>query len=238
MANFLLIHGACHGGWCWERVTPLLEAAGHSVVAPNLLGHGDDTTPMSELSLERYGEYVAELAVSNGPVVLVGHSMAGAVISHVAEAVPDQIEMLIYLTAYLPKSGESLASLARCDADALTASERVEIDGVDCFAILRDAARRAFYQDASDADFEAAMARIEPEPVSIFREKAVLTEDHFDRVPRSYIHCTLDKAIGYTLQREMVRDTPCAPVLTLECGHSPFVTMPQELAKALLSLCE
>ena len=80
MANFLLIHGACHRGGCWERVTPLLKAAGHSVVAPDLPGHGADTTRVSELSLKRYGEFVSELAASNGPVVLVGHSMAGAVI--------------------------------------------------------------------------------------------------------------------------------------------------------------
>ena len=135
MTNFLLIHGACHGGGCWERVTPLLEAAGHSVVAPDLPGHGANTTRVSELSLKRYGEFVSELAASNGPVVLVGHSMAGAVISRAAEAVPDQIERLVYLTAYLPQSGESLASLARRDMEALIASERVEIDGVECFRI-------------------------------------------------------------------------------------------------------
>ena len=237
MANFLLIHGACNGGGCWERVTPLLEVAGHSVVAPNLPGHGADTTRVSELSLKRYGEFVSELAASNGPVVLVGHSIAGAVISRAAEAVPDQIERLVYLTAYLPQSGESLASLARRDMEALIASELVEIDGVECFTISRDAARRAFYQDVSDADFETAMARIGPEPVSIFRG-AVFTENRFDRVPRVYIHCTQDKAIGYTLQREMLRDTPCASVLTLKSGHSPFVTMPQKLAEALLSLSE
>ena len=108
---------------------------------------------MPELSLERYGAFVAELAVYCGPVVLVGHSMAGAVISRAAEAVPDQIERLIYLTSYLPRSGEPLASLARRDTEALTASERIEIEGVDCFAIPRDAARRAFYQDTSDAEF-------------------------------------------------------------------------------------
>ena len=106
------------------------------------------------------------------------------------------------------------------------------------FTIPRDAARCAFYQDASDANFETAVARIGSEPVSIFREKAVFTEDHFGRVPRAYIHCTQDKAIGYTLQCGMVRDTPCASVLTLESGHSPFVTMPKELAEALLSLSE
>ena len=238
MANFLLIHGACHGGWCWERVAPLLEAAGHSVAAPDLPGHGDDATPMSELSLERYGEFVAEQAVYYGPVVLVGHSMAGAVISRAAEAVPDQIERLIYLTSYLPQSGESLASMARRDTEALTASERIEIEGVECFTIPRDAARRAFFQDTSDAEFETAIVRIGPEPVSIFREKAVFTEDRFGRIPRVYIHCTQDKAIGYKLQREMVRDTPCASVLMLESGHSPFITNPKELVEALLSLSE
>ena len=238
MANFLLIHGACHGGWCWERVTPLLEAVRHSVVAPDLPGHGDDKTPMSELSLEQYGEFIAELATTNGPVVLVGHSMAGAVISRAAEVAPDQIKRLVYLTAYIPKSEESLASLTRRDTEALTASERVEIDGVECFTIPRDAARRAFYQDANDADFETAMARVRSEPVSIFREKFVFTEDGFNRVPRAYIHCTQDRAIGYALQRKMAWDTACAPILTLESGHSPFVTMPQELAEALLSLCE
>ena len=95
-----------------RRVALLLEAAGHSVAAPDLPGHGDDATPISELSLERYGAFVAELASSYRPFVLGGHSMAGAVISRVAEAVPDQIERLIYLTADLPHSREWLVSLA------------------------------------------------------------------------------------------------------------------------------
>lgn len=104
--------------------------------------------------------------------MLVGHSMAGAMISRAAEAVPDQIERLDYLTAYSPQSGESPTSLARRDMEALIASERVQIDGVECFTISRDAARRASYKNVSDADFETAMARIGPKPISIFRRKS------------------------------------------------------------------
>jgi pimeloyl-ACP methyl ester carboxylesterase len=239
MAHFVLIHGACHGGWCWERVVPLLEAAGHRVQAPDLPGHGKDTAPMCALSLAEYGTAVGALvAAAREPVVLVGHSMAGAVISRVAERMPDAIRRLVYLTAYLPKSGESLASLARRDREARTASERVEIDGTACFQITPEAARDAFYQDADPETVEFALQRIGPEPVSVFRETAEFTEARYGRVPRAYIHCTEDRAIGYTLQREMVRDTPCDPVATLTCGHSPFLTAPKALAEALLPLGE
>ena len=239
MAHFLLVHGACHGAWCWAPVIPLLEGAGHDVSALDLPGHGDDRTPLRELSLAAYAAAVVERARSAGsPCVLVGHSMAGAVISRAAETAPELFARLVYLTAYIPQSEQSLAALARRDQEAQTSSERVEIDGVDCFVIPDDVARRAFYQDADDETFAVARVRIGPEPVSVFREKAVLTEANFGRVPRAYIHCTEDRAIGYTMQRVMVQATPCDPVLTLQCGHSPFLTAPAELAAALLSLGE
>lgn len=239
VANFLLVHGACHGGWCWERVTPLLKARGHDVWAPDLPGHGDDKTPLSALSLDVYAEAIARhLQERRVPVVLVGHSMAGAVISRVAETLPGALKRLVYLTAYMPNSGESLASLARRDTEALTASERVVVDGADCFTIPRAAARQAFYQDASDDTFEFALARIGPEPVRIFRDKADFTNERYGRVPRAYIHCTEDKAISYTLQREMVQAIPCERVVTLASGHSPFLTAPEALTEILHSLGE
>ena len=121
---------------------PLLEAAGHRVEATDLLpGHGAGPTPLSELSMEAYGGFVAESAGGAGEsVVLVGHSMAGAVISWAAECVPQMIRRLVYLTAYIPRSGESLASLAHRDTEAETRLERVEIDGTESFRISKEAA--------------------------------------------------------------------------------------------------
>ena len=239
MAHFLLIHGACHGGWCWRRVLPLLEAAGHTVDAPDLPGHGADETPMSALSLDLYCAAVAERALSSAePVVLVGHSMAGAVISRVAEQVPKAIAQLVYLTAYLPRSGQTLASLARRDTEALTEAVRIDVKGTDCVSISADAARRAFYQDADDETFAYALDRIGPEPVCIFRDKAKFTAARFGSVSRAYIHCTLDKAIGFELQKEMVAALPCDPVLMLSSGHSPFLTAPKALVAHLCALVE
>ena len=164
--------------------------------------------------------------------------MAGAVISWAAERVPQVISRLVYLTAYIPRSGESLASLARRDTEVESRSERVEIDGTESFRIPKEAARHAFYQDVDDPTFDMAFDRIGPEPVHVFREKADFTEEKFGRVSRAYIYCAQDKAIGPALQRGMVEATPCEPVFTLDSGHSPFLTAPDTLAQILLSLGE
>ena len=218
---------------------PLLEAAGHSVDAPDLPGHGLDKTPMSALSLDLYCATVSKRALRSAePVVLVGHSMAGAVISRVAEQVPEAISKLVYLTAYLPRSGETLASLAQRDTEAFTEAVRIDVKGTDCVSISADAARRAFYQDADDETFAYALERIGPEPVSIFRDKAIFTAARFGSVSRAYIHCTSDNAIGFELQKEMVAALPCDPVVMLSSGHSPFLTVPEALVAHLCTLVE
>jgi pimeloyl-ACP methyl ester carboxylesterase len=116
MATFVLVHGSWHGAWCWHRVVPELEALGHRVLAPDLPGHGDDATAPAQLTLKAYAECVATVICSaTEPVVLVGHSFAGIVISQVAELVPERISRLVYLTAFLPANGQSLSRLATAD---------------------------------------------------------------------------------------------------------------------------
>jgi pimeloyl-ACP methyl ester carboxylesterase len=111
MATFVLVHGAFHGGWCWYKIVPLLEAKGHRVLAPDLPGLGDDHTPLADLSLAAWTDSVAaKLHVLGTPVILVGHSRGGIVISEVAERVPEHVSALVYLTAFLVSDGESLQS--------------------------------------------------------------------------------------------------------------------------------
>lgn len=101
--QFVLVHGAWHGAWCWEKVIPLIEAKGHGVHTLDLPGLGSDETPLEDVSLNAYVDAVVKLISDiEEKVVLLGHSMGGIVITQVAEKIPEQISTLIYLTAFSP----------------------------------------------------------------------------------------------------------------------------------------
>ncbi|MBD3648667.1 MAG: alpha/beta fold hydrolase, partial [Pseudomonadales bacterium] len=82
MANFVLVHGAWHGGWCWQKVRTFLEERGHRVWTPDLPGHGDDPGDVADATLDNYVDrVVAPLDECDAPAVLVGHSSGGGVIA-------------------------------------------------------------------------------------------------------------------------------------------------------------
>jgi len=114
MSTYVLVHGAWHGGWCWHKVVPLLEKEGHKVEAPDLPGHGIDKTPISEITFEAYAQSICRvLDVQSEPVILVGHSMGGHVITQAAEYRPERIKTLVYLTAFLGRGGTGPDSLLK-----------------------------------------------------------------------------------------------------------------------------
>ena len=116
MARFVLVHGAWHGGWCWERIAPLLGAAGHEVLAPDLPGMGADRTPFAADVLAQWADFVAGLVRGAAePAVLVGHSRGGLVISEAAERAPDQIRVLVYLAALLLPVGTTSRQTLNAD---------------------------------------------------------------------------------------------------------------------------
>jgi pimeloyl-ACP methyl ester carboxylesterase len=94
-----LIHGVWHGGWCWNKVAALLKKNGHKVEAPDLPGYGRDKTPISAVSLKVYTDRVCQiLDEQTEPVVLVGHSLGGVVITQAAEYRPEKVETLVFLS--------------------------------------------------------------------------------------------------------------------------------------------
>ena len=109
MSRFVLVHGAWHGAWCWYKLLPRLERAGHRVTALDLPAHGKDRTPIAEVTLERYADAVCNaLGLDAEPAILVGHSMGGIAITQAAERHPERIKSLVYLTAFLLRDGDTL----------------------------------------------------------------------------------------------------------------------------------
>lgn len=113
MSTFVLVHGAWQSTGTWDLLTPLLEKHGHRVIAPILTGLGTDQSRLSpEITLRRHIEDVSlELSKISGPVILVGHSYAGMIISGVAQTSHANIQRLVFLDAFVPENGQSALDL-------------------------------------------------------------------------------------------------------------------------------
>src|SRR5712692_10882464 len=109
--EFLLVHGACHGAWCWEEVAERLRARGHRVAAVDLPGHGRRAAEMRRASVASYAGAVADALAAEGMsrAIVVGHSMGGLVIPKAAELAPARIRHLVFLAAVVVPHGGSLA---------------------------------------------------------------------------------------------------------------------------------
>jgi pimeloyl-ACP methyl ester carboxylesterase len=235
--TFVLIHGAWHGAWCWHKLVPLLEEQGARVVAPDLPSMGADTTPAVSVTLGSWAGFVADLVTrESDPVVLVGHSRAGIVISQAAELIPGRIALLVYLAAYLLPAGETLASAARGDTGSLVPANMIPAAGGVTCTLRTRVLRDAFYGHCSDEDFEFARVRVSPEPLKPLVTPINVTAGNFGRVPRAYIECADDHTVSLAAQRRMHATLPCDPVVTLDGDHSPFLSAPQELARILISI--
>ena len=234
--TFVLVPGAWHGRWCWERVAPVLEQANFRVLTPELTGMGEDRARAATGSVDRWGKEVAELCREQSePVTLVGHSRGGLVISAAAELAPENIRTLVYVTAFLLPTGMSIIDAnTRSSIPVATGSIAPQEDGT-C-TLVEEAVKPSLYNMAPPEWVARAKEMLGPEPMSSFVARNTLTNERFGLVPRAYVECTLDQAIPHHMQRGMQADYFCNPVITLEADHSPFFSKPDSLAEALLSI--
>ena len=237
MATFVLVHGAWHGGWCWHKIVARLEARGHKVVAPDMPGHGIDKTPIEQVTLDSIAQKIAGVVkVQAEPVVLVGHSYGGSIITHTAELCASKVRKLVYVTAFLPPDGQTTLGISADDPQSMIAAGiQFAPDGQTAGfdpAMIRD----AFYADCSDDDIALARLCLVPEGLAGFAAPVHTTAQNWGGIPRVYIECVKDRAIGIDRQRAMVKALGCATVLSLDTDHSPFFSTPDALTDMLAAL--
>ncbi len=237
MSTYILVHGAWHGAWCWHKVVSLLEKEGHTVIAVDLPGHGTDKTPTAEVTLQSYVDSVCNtIDAQQEPVLLVGHSMGGGIITQTAEERPDKIKNLFYLTAFLPSNGESMGQLFQSDTESLLPSNIEMSTDQSYMTLRRESLKETFYEDCSDDDFALTMALLVPQAIAPFAQPINTSEEKFGRIPRIYIECRRDKILTPTFQKRSYTALPCRKVIALDTGHAPFFSAPEELARQLTSL--
>lgn len=230
MSSFLLVHGSCHGAWCWRDVVPALEALGHTVRAIDLPSHGSDPTPIKDVTLDMYRDAI--LDAIEEPEIVVGHSMAGFPIAAAAEAEPDKISRLVFLCAYAPISGTSLIEMRKMakrqpllDAIQKTHDELAWIP-------IPEKARETFYHDCPEGTLTYAAPRLVAQAI---RPQATALElgANYASVAKSYIRCTDDRTIPPEFQEEMALSFDPENRHEMHTSHSPFFAAPVELAQLL-----
>jgi pimeloyl-ACP methyl ester carboxylesterase len=237
MARFLLVHGAFHGAWCWEPLVEELSGGrGHAVTTIDLPGHGDDETPVAEVTLDAYARRICDaLAEEPEPVVLVGHSMGGVAITQAAARCPERIAKLVYVAAFLPNDGQSLVELTKLPEGAGDmVQDNMVVEGEPPVARMPSAAaREAFYGRCSPQRADRAVERLRPQPLAPFVTPVTLAGSEARRPPRAYVVATEDRAIPTALQRRFVKDNEDLEAVEIESDHSPFLSAPEELAAML-----
>jgi pimeloyl-ACP methyl ester carboxylesterase len=232
--TFLLVHGSWHGAWCWQPVQRHLHAAGYRTVAPTLAGHAvhDDRRTVT------FADYVDSVLVvleheTDGPVVLVGHSFGGAVISRVAELRPDRCHSLVYYSAFVPRDGESVGdNLPPAMVEVFGELARQSTDR--SIALPYELFRSAFTNTADDATAEGLFARLTPEPYGPIFEPIALPSGRALRMPATYISCRQDRALppgAFHPGQSSCLDRP--RLIEIDGDHEALVTHPCGLADAL-----
>jgi len=235
-ATFVLVHGSNHGGWCWERLVPLLEAAGHSVYAPTLTGLAERAGELTEqVGLSTHVSDVIELIEGHDlhGMTLVGHSYAGAVITGAAERVGDRIERLVYLDAFLPRDRESVLDTEPPQSrEAFLQIAREQGDG------WRLPPQKSFLDRwglTDPADREWVWENLTDMPLLASTEALSAPRDAARSLPRTFIDLTSPKNAGTVPATERAREEGFA-MLEIATGHDAMVSAPTELGRLLLGV--
>jgi pimeloyl-ACP methyl ester carboxylesterase len=223
----VLVHGAWHGAWCWAALQTELDRRGIPSLAIDLPGHGASPLPFDDL----HGDAVALsalLATCARPVVLVGHSYGGAVISQAIDTT-DVVFHHVYLAAFVLDVDENVTALSRSMPAATTAlAGALAFDGA-FSSVDPTKAAGVFYGRCDPRVATANAARLGPQPAATSTQSA--THAAWRAKPSTYVVCTADATVPEQHQRLMA--ARCTNVEALDTDHAPFASMPEETAEII-----
>lgn len=235
--TYVIVPGAWSAPYAWLNVKSMLEAQGQKVVIVQLQGHGSDQTKFSTIHLQNYRDRVIQVIDSlNTKVILVGHSLAGMVITEVAEKVPLKIEKMIYVAAFLPANNQSLLDLANTDGNSLLGPNIGSVDALVTLDVPRDKLNDIFIQDGSSTIKALVAANYKSEPGLPFKDSVTISNANFGSVDKYYIHTLQDHAVSYPLQKRMVAAAGLSKTYQINTSHSPFLAKPDSLTILLQNI--
>jgi pimeloyl-ACP methyl ester carboxylesterase len=231
MATFVLVHGAWHGAWCWERVAKLLRGKGHEVYAPTLSGVCERShllSPANNLDTHIM-DVVNEIKwkeLSN--VVLVGHSYGGMVISGAAEKVEKAIGSFVMLDAFHADDGQSVVDMQPPPArEAMLAAEARGDVGMP--------PRPAAFFNVNEKDAAWVDKMCTPHPIKCFTQKLSMTGARERIANKSYIRAASFASPYFDRSREKAKIDNWH-IYDVPCGHDVMLDAPDRLTEILLEV--
>jgi pimeloyl-ACP methyl ester carboxylesterase len=228
----VLVHGGGFSGSCWDEICPFLDGPR----AVDLPGRGRHPGDLATLTVADFVASVVDEIVGNdlSEVTLVGHSLAGITLPGVAEAIPERLNRLVFISCAVPPRGTSVnAVLSAFSPNAAVIAHRAGRALNDSRGVLqRDLATAMFCNDMDPVQTESTLARMVPESARVMAEPADLTGLRHP-IPRTYVRLTLDAAANLETQDRMIGNLGGAEVVDLEAAHMAMISRPGELARIL-----
>jgi pimeloyl-ACP methyl ester carboxylesterase len=174
-----------------------------------------------------------------GQVILVGHSLGGAIISEVAEEVPSKIQKLIYVAGFIPLTGQSVLALASTDTASVLGASLVPSANQLTLDVVANEIINSFIQDGTEAEQSLVLANYKAEPAIPLTDTLTLTAANYGSVNKFYIKTLMDHAITPTLQNRMLAATPgFSAIYQINTSHSPFLVKPDSVALLLANIAK
>jgi pimeloyl-ACP methyl ester carboxylesterase len=230
--TFVLVHGAWHGGWCWRRVSDLLEKKGHKVFTPTMTGLGACSHLMSkDINITTHVTDIANLIrwEDLSGVVLVGHSYGGIIINGVAEQLTDKIGSIVFLDAFMPENGDVLLEKASPQFQEVIKAALARGD-----VGLKAPPAAVFGVEEKDRAW--VDAKCTPHPTGTFLEKQVYTGARDKIAKKAYIRATTYPNPSFQAALVKTKANPAWKTYELNTGHDVMVTVPDRLTEILLEV--
>ncbi|WCJ31049.1 methyl esterase 1 [Euphorbia peplus] len=250
--HYVLVHGACHGAWCWYKVATLLKSARNRVTCLEMAAAG--VNPKQVDDVHSFSDYVEPLMEfmrcleDDEKVILVGHSMGGFCITAAMEKFPEKISAAVFATAYMPgpqlgyvtlleessrRMGSNVASQYRFGNGTNNPPTSLLFDAEFLSAFL--------YQLSPAEDLSLAAMLMRPMAMHgdvLDTQNAVeVTEERYGSIPRIYIVCGQDKIISEDLQRWMIEKNLTNEIKFVpDSDHMIMFSKPNELCSCLIDI--
>ncbi|XP_027347664.1 salicylic acid-binding protein 2-like [Abrus precatorius] len=246
--HYVLVHGACHGAWCWYKLKPRLESAGHKVTMLDLAASGINLEKIEDVNtLSQYSEPLLQLMATippNEKVIIVGHSLGGLNIALAMDKFPEKVAVGVFLSAFAPDTEHKPSYVTDKYNETMPKghwldSEFPEDGNKTLLLFGRKMLAEKLYQVGSIEDLELGKTLLRPS--SFFSEdlsqQCNFSKQGYGSVPCAFIVCTEDFAIPLKFQLWMIQNAGINDVLEIKgADHMAMLSKPQQVCDSLLQI--